>query len=98
MLCDASGIRQHQPGIGHEVHAVPVQPLLLPHELEWLKQQEKPTYGVMVAITHIVRAAGLTPEEQQSMDLEVRGALSEFTHCDDILLQPLPTAYTRYFL
>lgn len=47
-------------------------------------------------MTHVVRAAGLTPEEQQSMDLEIRGAQSEFTHCDDILRQPLPTAYTRY--
>ncbi|KAK9838811.1 hypothetical protein WJX74_003791 [Apatococcus lobatus] len=80
---------------GHDMDVV-LKPLLLPHELDWLQRQEKPTYGVMTAITHIVRAAGLSPEEQQSMDLEIRGAMSEFTHCDDILLQPLPTAYTRH--
>ena len=72
-----------------------MQPLLLPSELEWLKIQERPTFGVTAAMTHIVEAAGLKNEREQSMDLEIRGALGEFGHSDDILRQPLPTAYTR---
>ncbi len=46
-------------------------------------------------MSHIVHAARLTPEEQQSMDLEIKGGLSEFGASDDILRQPLPVAYTR---
>ena len=74
---------------------VAVQPLLLPSELDWLKSQERPTFGVTVAMTHVVEAAGLKNEQEQSMDLEIRGAMGEFGHSDDILRQPLPTAYTR---
>lgn len=46
-------------------------------------------------MTHVVEAAGLKMEQEQSMDLEIRGAMGEFGHSDDILRQPLPTAYTR---
>ncbi|KAK9838837.1 hypothetical protein WJX74_004246 [Apatococcus lobatus] len=80
---------------GYDMESM-LKPLLLPSELDWLKSQERPTFGVTVAMTHIVEAAGLKNEQEQSMDLEIRGALGEFGHSDDILRQPLPTAYTRH--
>lgn len=67
----------------------------MPHELVFLEQQDRPTFGVAACMTYIVAAAQLTPEQQQSMDGEIRGALQEFGWSDDILRQPLPMAYTR---
>ena len=93
-------LRRHKNAGGYHAlfgqrFGVSVQEMLLLSELDWLKSQERPTFGVTVAMTHVVEAAGLKYEQQQSMDLEIRGALGEIGHCDDILRQPLPTAYTR---
>ncbi len=46
-------------------------------------------------MSHLVHSARLTPEEQQSMDLEIKAGLSEFGASDEILRQPIPVAYTR---
>lgn len=43
-------------------------------ELEFLRQQERPTFGVAACITYIVHAAELTNEQVTAMDLDIRSA------------------------
>lgn len=71
------------------------QDMLLPPELEFLLEQDRPTFGVVCCMSYIVSAAKLPYELQQSMDNEIRASLQEFGASDDILRQPLPSAYTR---
>ncbi|KAK9866713.1 hypothetical protein WJX84_001390 [Apatococcus fuscideae] len=80
---------------GHDMDCI-LKPLLLPNELDWIKEQDRPTFGVTACLTRIVQTAKITNEQQQSMDLEIKGGLSEFGASDDILRQPLPVAYTRH--
>lgn len=72
-----------------------MQDMLLPHELDYLLAQEKPTYTVGSCMTFVVDAADIHPELQYGMDVEIRACMQEFGYTDDILRQPLPTPYTR---
>ena len=69
--------------------------MLLPNELQFLLEQDRPTFGVVACMTYIASAAKLPYELQQSMDNEIRASMQEFGASDDILRQPLPSAYTR---
>lgn len=42
-----------------------LQPMLLPNELDWIKDQERPTFGVTACMTAIVQRANITNEQQQ---------------------------------